>query len=162
MHYDYVIAGNVMLDRVIFLDGSQSGREHIGGPATFAYSGVRLWTDSVMQCSNVGADWETLFVPWIEKNKVETCGFKVITDRCNHSIMKYKDKSGAYAFEPSAHIFANTLRYRFGYVVLKSLCLQFLLDFSRYSSCRRKDLYIGCSYVIVRHVYLPVISDHAR
>ncbi|MBQ8995072.1 MAG: carbohydrate kinase family protein [Oscillospiraceae bacterium] len=99
MQYDYVIAGNVMLDRVIFLDGSQSGRENIGGPATFAYSGVRLWTDDVIQCSNVGADWETLFRPWIEKNHINTEGFKIITDRCNHSIIKYKDKSGQYAFD---------------------------------------------------------------
>ena len=99
MHYDYVIAGNVMLDRVIFMDGSESGRESIGGPATFAYSGVRLWTDNVLQCSNVGADWEPLFNTWIEKNHVETKGFKVITDRCNHSIMRYKDKSGAYAWD---------------------------------------------------------------
>ena len=97
MHYDYVIAGNVMLDKVIFLDGSASGREHIGGPATFAYSGVRIWTDSVMQCSNLGADYETLFKPWIKENNVETAGFKIICDRCNHSIMHFTDRSGAYA-----------------------------------------------------------------
>lgn len=96
MKYDYVIAGNVMLDKVVFLDGTVSGRESIGGPATFAYSGVRIWTDSVMQCSNLGADHETLFAPWIEKNNVVTDGYKVICDRCNHSIMYFKDKSGAY------------------------------------------------------------------
>lgn len=96
MHYDYVIAGNVMLDKVIFMDGTQSGRESIGGPATFAYSGVRIWTDSVIQCSNLGADYETLFKPWIARNKVVTDGYKIICDRCNHSIMHFKDKSGEY------------------------------------------------------------------
>lgn len=96
MQYEYVIAGNVMLDKVVFLDGTVSGRESIGGPATFAYSGVRIWTDNVMQCSNLGADYETLFTPWIEKNNVVTDGYKVITDRCNHSIMYFKDLSGAY------------------------------------------------------------------
>ncbi|MGJ4850448.1 carbohydrate kinase family protein [Bacillota bacterium Meth-B3] len=100
MRYDYVIAGNVMLDKVIFLDASESGRENIGGPATFAYSGVRIWTDSVMQCSNVGADYEPLFAPWIELNRVETAGYKVVCDRCNHSIMRFIDKSGAYAAYP--------------------------------------------------------------
>lgn len=99
MNYDYVIAGNVMLDKVIFMDGTQSGRESIGGPATFAYSGVRLWTDSVLQCSNLGADYETLFAPWVEKNKIVTDGYKVVCDRCNHMIMAFKDKSGAY-FKP--------------------------------------------------------------
>lgn len=97
MPFDYVIAGNVMLDKVTFLDGTESGRENIGGPATFAYSGVRIWTDSVMQCSNLGADYETLFTPWIERNHVETMGYKVICDRCNHSIMHFTDQSGAYA-----------------------------------------------------------------
>ena len=102
MHYDYVIAGNVMLDKVVFKDGTVSGRESIGGPATFAYSGVRIWTDSVMQCSNVGADYERLFKPWIEKNKVVTDGYKVICDRCNHSIMYFKDTNGE-RFEPEPH-----------------------------------------------------------
>lgn len=99
MQYDYVIAGNVMLDKVVFMDGTESGHESIGGPATFAYSGVRIWTDSVMQCSNLGADYETLFRPWIEKNAVVTDGYKIICDRCNHSIMYFKDKSGA-SFQP--------------------------------------------------------------
>lgn len=99
MHYDYVICGNVMLDKVVFMDGTKSEHESIGGPATFAYSGVRIWTDSVLQCSNLGADYKELFQPWIEKNNVVTDGYKVICDRCNHSIMYFKDKSGAY-FDP--------------------------------------------------------------
>ena len=36
---DYVIAGNVMIDTVRFPDGRHSDGDHIGGPATFAYSG---------------------------------------------------------------------------------------------------------------------------
>lgn len=96
MHYDYVVAGNVMLDTVLFLDGSQSSRENIGGPATFAYSGIRIWTDSVMQCSNLGTDYETLFKPWIKKNQVETAGFKIVCDRCNHTCLVYQDANGEY------------------------------------------------------------------
>ena len=99
MGYEYVIAGNVMLDKVVFMDGTESGRESIGGPATFAYSGVKIWTDNVMQCSNLGADYETLFAPWIAKNNVVTDGYKIVCDRCNHMIMYFKDKSGAY-FRP--------------------------------------------------------------
>lgn len=108
--YDYVIAGNVMLDKVIFMDGTESGRESIGGPATFAYSGVRIWTDNVMQCSNLGADYETLFKPWIEKNKVVTDGYKIICDRCNHSIMYFRDKSGAY-FQPEEYEMSEEERW---------------------------------------------------
>lgn len=109
MQYEYVIAGNVMLDKVVFLDGTVSGRESIGGPATFAYSGVRIWTDNVMQCSNLGADYETLFTPWIEKNNVVTDGYKVICDRCNHSIMYFKDKSGAYMTRDEIRAYEETL-----------------------------------------------------
>lgn len=109
MQYEYVIAGNVMLDKVVFLDGNVSGRESIGGPATFAYSGVRIWSDNVMQCSNLGADYETLFTPWIEKNNVVTDGYKVICDRCNHSIMYFKDKSGAYMTWDEIRAYEETL-----------------------------------------------------
>lgn len=96
MAYQYVVAGNVMLDKVVFLDGSQSDHENIGGPATFAYSGVRLYTDDVIQCSNVGADYETLFRPWLKENQVITIGFKVVCDRCNHTVMRFIDRNGAY------------------------------------------------------------------
>jgi hypothetical protein len=96
---DFIAAGNVMLDSVRFADGSESDREHIGGPATFAYSGIRLWTDSVMQCSNLGADYHTLFDPWVEKNKIETKGFKVKCDRCNHSYLVY-NPDGTYSGDP--------------------------------------------------------------
>ena len=81
----YVIGGNVMLDSVRFADGTEHTRESIGGPATFAYSGVKLFTDDVAQCSRVGEDYHTLFDPWVEKNGVETKGLKVVSDRCNHS-----------------------------------------------------------------------------
>ena len=53
---DYVIAGNVMIDTVRFPDGRHSDGDHIGGPATFAYSGVKLWTDSVMPVSYTHLD----------------------------------------------------------------------------------------------------------
>ena len=86
---NYVIGGNVMFDSVRFADGSANDRESIGGPSTFAYSGVKLWTDSVMQCSKVGDDYHRLFDPWVKKNKVETKGFKVMTEQSNHVHLVY-------------------------------------------------------------------------
>ncbi len=84
-----------MLDTVRFADGSAHTRESIGGPATFAYSGVKLWTDSVLQCSRVGEDYHTLFDPWIEKNGIDTRGLKVVCERCNHSHLRY-NADGTY------------------------------------------------------------------
>lgn len=92
---DYVIGGNVMLDTVRFADGTTHARESIGGPATFAYSGVKLWTDSVLQCSRVGRDYHNLFDAWVEKNSVETKGFKEVCECCNHSRLVYF-KDGTY------------------------------------------------------------------
>jgi len=86
---EYVIGGNVMLDTVRFADGTSHMRESIGGPATFAYSGVKLWTDDVMQASKVGEDYHELFDPWVEKNNVETKGFRVMCEECNHSHLVY-------------------------------------------------------------------------
>ena len=111
---DYVIGGNVMLDRVTFLDGTKSS-EHIGGPATFAYSGVRLYTDSVMQCSNVGEDYHPLFDPWMAKNDVIPDGIKVKCEHCNHSYLVYNE-DGTYSPDPSAKRFRSDWIQDFGYM----------------------------------------------
>lgn len=112
---DYIAAGNVMLDTVRFVDGSQSNREHIGGPATFAYSGIRLFTDSVLQCSNVGADYADLFLPWIAKNKVDTRGIKVKCDHCNHSYLTY-NPDGTYGGDHSIERHRTDWHQDFGYM----------------------------------------------
>ena len=112
---DYIAAGNVMLDTVRFADGSQSNREHIGGPSTFAYSGIRLWTDSVLQCSNVGADYAELFLPWIEKNHIDTRGLKIKCDHCNHSFLVY-NPDGTYGGDPEVERFRSDWVQDFGYM----------------------------------------------
>lgn len=92
----FVAAGNVMLDTVEFVDDSSSGStiENIGGPATFAYAGIKLWTDDVVQCSKLGADYATLFDPWVARNGVDPTYLKVVCDKCNHSHMVYGNKNG--------------------------------------------------------------------
>ena len=84
MRYEYICAGNVMLDSKDFPNAEYGCEEFIGGPATFAYTGIRIWTDSVMQVSRVGADYEPIFKPWMDRNKIEPNGFKVVCDRSNH------------------------------------------------------------------------------
>lgn len=91
----YIASGNVMLDSVEFADGSGCNRENLGGPATFAYTGIKIWTDDVIQCSNVGEDIHKLFDPWAEKNNINPAGLKVVCDHCNHVRMTYGSKDGA-------------------------------------------------------------------
>ncbi len=112
---DYVIAGNVMLDTVRFADGTTSAREHIGGPATFAYSGVKLWTDNVIQCSYVGEDYHPLFDPWVEKNNIDTRAIKVRCDHCNHSFLLYRE-DGTYGPDPEAKHFRSDWMQDFGHM----------------------------------------------
>ena len=94
MNVEYVAFGNVMLDEVLLADGTKS-MEHIGGPSTFAYSGIKLWTDKVMQSSKVGEDFHPLFDPWMEKNNVIKDGFDVVVEHSNHSFLKY-NPDGTY------------------------------------------------------------------
>lgn len=112
---DYIIAGNVMIDTVRFPDGRSSDGDHIGGPATFAYSGVKLWTDSVMQCSNVGEDYHRLFDPWMEKNRVIPDGIKVKVEHCNHSFLVFRE-DGTYGQDGERERFRDDWIQDFGYM----------------------------------------------
>lgn len=106
---DYVIGGNVMLDSVRFANGEEHTRESIGGPATFAYSGVKLFTDNVMQCSKLGEDYHTLFDSWVAKNGIETKGYNVMSERCNHSFLVYNEDGtyGADTLGTNAYMFGE-------------------------------------------------------
>lgn len=112
---DYIVGGNVMIDTVRFPDGRHSGGDHIGGPATFAYSGVKLWTDQVMQCSNVGEDYHRLFDPWMKKNQVIGKGIKVKVERCNHSYIVFHE-DGTYEADQGVERFRSDWIQDFGYM----------------------------------------------
>lgn len=84
MDYEYICAGNLIMDSRGMRNSYHGCDEFPGGPATFAYTGVRIWTDRVMQVSRTGADYDLYFKGWIERNHVETKGIKVVCDRANH------------------------------------------------------------------------------
>ena len=50
-----------MLDTVKYPDGTTSGT-HIGGPAIFAYAGIKLWDDDCQMLTNVGSDGNGRFL----------------------------------------------------------------------------------------------------
>ncbi len=112
---DYIAAGNVMLDRVLLHDGTDSGRVNIGGPATFAYGGIRVFTDSVVQCSNVGADYEEAFRFWMETNEVDGSHIKVKVEHCNVSFLVYRE-DGTYGSAPEVERFRSDWWQDFGYM----------------------------------------------
>jgi len=112
---EYIAAGNVMIDVIRFHGQRQISKKHIGGPATFAYSGIKLYTDNVMQVSNVGDDFDQYFREWIAKNGVITDGFKVKCDYCNHSYLVYKE-DGTYNADPSIARYRDDWIQDFGYM----------------------------------------------
>ncbi len=65
---DYIAAGNVSLDQIVYDDGGVS-EVRIGGPSVFALSGIGLYTDSCMLLSNVGEDFDKYYGDWVDSNK---------------------------------------------------------------------------------------------
>lgn len=113
---DYIAFGNVMLDTVLPANGRVgTDRENIGGPATFAYAGIRLWTDSVMQSSKLGEDYHELFDPWLAKNNIITDGFEVVADHCNHSYLTY-NPDGTYRSPDDIKRFRSDWSQDLGYM----------------------------------------------
>ena len=92
---DYIAAGNVMIDTVIYGDGRDSG-VNMGGPSFFALTGMKLWTDSCTLRSNVGEDFHEYFDEWFHQNGVSQEMIAVKTEHCNHSILSY-NPDGSYA-----------------------------------------------------------------
>lgn len=93
---EYIAAGNIMVDMVHFPDGSKN-RDQLGGPAGFAYAGIRLFSDDSLLVCNVGEDFHSYFGPWAEKNAVDLRGVKVQAEYCNHSNLIYR-ADGTYAY----------------------------------------------------------------
>jgi sugar/nucleoside kinase (ribokinase family) len=112
---DYLAAGNVMVDSVRFQDGRTSDRKNMGGPAPFAYSGIRVWTDSARLVCNVGADFTMYFNDWILKNRVDMSGIKVKCDHCNHSYLVYFE-DGTYGQDDQAAHFRSDWMQDLGYL----------------------------------------------
>ena len=112
---DYIAFGNVMLDTVVNAQGESTGLEYIGGPATFAYTGIRLWTDSVLQSSRVGQDYHELFDPWIEKNAIIRDGLEVAVEHCNRSYLVYNE-DGTYSGSNQVKRFRSDWVQDFGYM----------------------------------------------
>lgn len=90
----YIAAGNIMSDIIEQPDGSHS-RLHIGGPALFALSGIRLFTDEVALCSNVGADFDMLYGQWMKQNNLSSQAVKVKAEHCSLHILRYLE-NGAF------------------------------------------------------------------
>ena len=112
---EYIAAGNLTLDTVRFPNRPGIGRETIGGPATFAYTGIRLWTDDVVQCSNVGEDYLRFLGPWIERNQIDTRGFHIKCERSIHIQLLYRE-DGTYGPDPETDTYGYLCSMNLGHL----------------------------------------------
>ena len=99
---DYIAAGNVMVDQIVFADGSVSD-VHVGGPAFFALCGIRTWTENCKLVSNVGADFYDYYGRWFEQNGADRSGVTIKSQHTSyHFLNYYPDGSYGYAskYEP--------------------------------------------------------------
>lgn len=91
---EYCISGQIMIDTVVYADGSDNGI-NLGGPAAFGFAGVKLWTDDVMMNINVGEDFYGYFDEWLNSyNAFREC-IHVINPHGNRHIITYKN-DGSY------------------------------------------------------------------
>ncbi|WP_105205981.1 carbohydrate kinase family protein [Neobittarella massiliensis] len=93
----YICSGNIMLDTVKYPDGTTSGT-HIGGPAIFAYAGIKLWDDDCQMLTNVGSDYDEYYGQWMRQNSATYQGITVMSDFCTHHYLTYHD-DGTYDWE---------------------------------------------------------------
>lgn len=66
---EYLACGNIMSDRIQREDGSYT-EWHMGGPAFFALSGIRLWTPNVKLVCRTGIDFLEMYGKWMDRNAV--------------------------------------------------------------------------------------------
>ncbi len=91
----YLACGNIMSDNVIAADGSESGW-HIGGPALFALSGARLYTENCKLVTRTGADYVDSYGKWMEDNGLTCESIRVECDHYTRHILDYQREDGGY------------------------------------------------------------------
>ena len=91
---DYITGGQASIDRIIDPKGNCLGT-NLGGPGVFAYTGIRLWEDSVRVLLNVAEDFWDYYGSWLEENKVDRDGLITVYDHTHSSDLVYQE-DGSY------------------------------------------------------------------
>ncbi len=92
----YLTCGNIMSDFVEQADGTL-GEIHMGGPAFFALTGVRLWSKDCRLLCRAGADYVETYGSWMAANGLECSSIKVDAEHCTQHILKHH-LDGTYSF----------------------------------------------------------------
>lgn len=92
---NYVTAGQASIDRVVKPDGTCLGT-NLGGPGVFAYTGVRIWDDSVKMILNIAEDFYEYYGDWLRSNHVDQSALETVYDHTHSSDLIYEE-DGSYS-----------------------------------------------------------------
>lgn len=73
----YLACGNIMSDYIINPGSDVRSERHMGGPAFYALSGIKLWEDDVKLVTRTGADWTEDYEKWMDANRISKESVKV-------------------------------------------------------------------------------------
>lgn len=94
MAYEYIAAGISIINDILYIDGSgKNGR--LGGCAVFAYSGIALYSDSVLLLSSGGPDFFDYYGSYFEENGISKEGISLTMPHTHHTLLKY-EKDGTW------------------------------------------------------------------
>lgn len=97
---EYLACGNVMSD-IVEKDGAES-QLHIGGPAMFALSGMRLWTSNCKLVTQLGADYRDTYGKWMDDNGLTHESMLVELEKTTCHKLVYDRKDGGFNYKPMA------------------------------------------------------------
>lgn len=93
---EYLACGNIMSDFVERADGTIEPM-HMGGPAFFALTGIRLWSKSCKLVCQAGADYEESYGKWMTANGLSCDGINVAAEKGTQHFIKHNE-DGTYDF----------------------------------------------------------------
>ena len=91
----YICSGNIMSDSIWQPDGTTVG-PNLGGPALFAFAGVRLYSDDCQILAGVGADFDEVYGKWCKDNDVDQSQIWRMVEKTKHNILVYNEEDGTY------------------------------------------------------------------
>lgn len=92
---EYLACGNIMSDIVEQEDGTCS-ELHIGGPAMYGLSGIRLWTDRCKLVTQTGEDYKNTYGKWMDDNGLSHESILTELEEGTCHILNYNRKDGGF------------------------------------------------------------------
>ncbi|NLL91846.1 MAG: carbohydrate kinase family protein [Ruminococcaceae bacterium] len=104
----YLACGNIMSDIVIDANGVP-GPLHMGGPAFFALTALRLWTKDCKLVCKTGADYDETYGSWMDLHGLSRESIRVEADNCTVHVLKYRpdglfDWESMYGYEALGYL----------------------------------------------------------